>query len=422
MLAGAQDCSDRQAPQGGRPDRALVDHPSDYPVLSQDSPPSPPSGGEPRPLDVLIIGGGPAGVSTALHLLQLDVSWAGRMLLIEKQTHPRHKLCGGGLTYFGLRILQGLGFRLPLPIPQARVEDLRIRYKGWTVHARGYPLFVVYPRAELDHYLVRAAGERGVEVHQDERALSIRVEEGGVLVETDRARYLAQTVVGADGSKGLSRRAVYGDRVNTRVGRTLEVVLPAPETAPHFSQAFALFDFTPLARHLQGYAWDFPSRLDGAPAFNRGVYDARFYRRRPRAALPALLQDWLATLDDPQRLQAQGHPIHLFSPRNRFSAPRLLLVGDAAGADPLFGEGIAPALGYGAAAADAIRDAFARGDFSYRDYRRRLLASPVGRYLLLRFGVAWWSYRLCRLPGFMPALWAAATLLSWVLPKPRVEG
>lgn len=390
-------------------------------MLSQDSLPSPASGGEPRPLDVLIIGGGPAGVSTALHLLRLDSAWAGRMLLIEKQTHPRHKLCGGGLTYFGLRILQGLGFRLPLPIPQARVEDLRIRYKRWTVHARGYPLFVVYHRPELDNYLAQAAQERGVELRQNERALSIQTGEGGVLVQTDRARYLAQTVVGADGSKGLSRRVVYGVRAKARVGRTLDLVLPAPETAPHFSQAFALFDFTPVARHLQGYAWDFPARIDGAPAFNCGVYDARFHRSRPRAALLALLQGWLAKLDkQPPQLEPQGHPIHLFSPRNRFSAPRLLLVGDAAGADPLFGEGIAPALGYGAAAAEAIQDAFTRGDFSYRDYRRRLLVSPVGRYLRLRYNVAWWSYRLCRLPGFMPALWTAATLLSWVLPKPEV--
>lgn len=392
-------------------------------MLGQNLPATPLYGDEPRPLDVLIIGGGPAGVSTALHLLQLDSTWAGRMLLIEKQTHPRHKLCGGGLTYFGLRILQGLGFRLPLPIPQARVEDLRIRYKGWTVHARGYPLFVVYHRAELDSYLAQTARERGVELRQNERALSIQSGEGGVLVQTDRARYLARTVVGADGSKGLTRRVVCGARANSRVGRTLEVVLPAPETAPHFSQAFALFDFTPLARCLQGYAWDFPARIDGVPAFNRGVYDARFYPSRPRAALPALLQGWLAKLEgQPPRLDPQGHPIHLFSPHNRFSAPRLLLVGDAAGADPLFGEGIAPALGYGSAAAQAIQDAFAQGDFSYRDYRRRLLASPVGRYLRLRYNVAWWSYRLCRLPGFMPALWAAATLLSWILPKPRVEG
>lgn len=382
-----------------------------------------PAPGEPLPLDVLIIGGGPAGVSTALHLLQLDPSWAGRMLLIEKQTHPRHKLCGGGLTYFGLRILKELGFHLPLPIPQARVEDLRIRYKGWTVHARGFPLFVVYPRAELDHYLVQTAQERGVKIYQDERALSIQVGEEGVLVQTERARYLAQTVVGADGSKGLTRRAVYGGRANSRVGRTLELILPAPETAPHFSQAFALFDFTPVACHLQGYTWDFPSRVDGAPAFNRGVYDARFYPGKPRAALPALLENWLAKLDgQPPPLEPEGHPIHLFNPGNRFSAPRLLLVGDTAGADPLFGEGIAPALGYGAVAAAAVQDAFTRGDFSYSAYRRRLLASPVGRYLRLRYRVAWWSYRLCRLPGFMPALWLVATLLSWVSPKPRVEG
>jgi len=61
-----------------------------------------------------------------------------------------------------------------------------------------------------------------------------------------------------------------------------------------------------------------------------------------------------------------GHPIHCFSPRNRFSMPRLLLVGDAAGVDPLFGEGIAPALAYGQVAAAALMEAFTQADFSLR--------------------------------------------------------
>ena len=48
-------------------------------------------------VDVVIVGGGPAGVSTALHLLQLDPGWAGRMVVLEKAAHPREKLCGGGM-------------------------------------------------------------------------------------------------------------------------------------------------------------------------------------------------------------------------------------------------------------------------------------------------------------------------------------
>ena len=54
--------------------------------------------------------------------------------------------------------------------------------------------------------------------------------------------------------------------------------------------------------------------------------------------------------------EIKGHPIRWYSPENQISAPRILFVGDAAGADPLFGEGISIALGYGAIAASEIQE------------------------------------------------------------------
>ncbi|MEA2008878.1 MAG: hypothetical protein U9O54_07135 [Chloroflexota bacterium] len=59
-------------------------------------------------VDLLIIGAGPAGTSTALHLLQINPNWASRMLVIEKATHPREKLCAGGLTKLGIHVLEDL--------------------------------------------------------------------------------------------------------------------------------------------------------------------------------------------------------------------------------------------------------------------------------------------------------------------------
>ena len=48
--------------------------------------------------DVLIIGGGPSGLSTALHLRQHAPHLSPRILLLEKAHYPRPKLCAGGLT------------------------------------------------------------------------------------------------------------------------------------------------------------------------------------------------------------------------------------------------------------------------------------------------------------------------------------
>ena len=371
-------------------------------------------------IDLLIIGSGPAGLSTALHLLQRDRSWAERMVLIEKATHPRHKLCGGALTRLGLVVLSDLGLPLPLPVPQAWVEDVRFVYGERTIHIRGRPQLLVFHRAELDTYLAQQARQRGAVIHQNEIVEGVSIDPQGVTIKTSRDTYSAQAVVGADGSKGAARRFLRGGQSKSRVARALEVYTLAPLTAPQFLERYALFDFTPVQDELQGYCWDFPTLIGGLPHCNRGIYDARIAPSRPRARLPELFSDSLASLgDNPARIDLEGHPLHWFSPWNRFAVPRLLLVGDAAGVDPLFGEGIAPALGYGKVAAEALHHAFAVDDFSFHDYRWRILRSEVGRYLLIRWCMAWWSYRLSGKPWFMHALWSFGGAQAAVWPEPQ---
>ena len=59
--------------------------------------------------DILIIGGGPSGLSTALHLKKIDPHLATRILILEKEQYPRFKLCAGGLVIDAEIILQRLG-------------------------------------------------------------------------------------------------------------------------------------------------------------------------------------------------------------------------------------------------------------------------------------------------------------------------
>jgi flavin-dependent dehydrogenase len=96
-------------------------------------------------------------------------------------------------------------------------------------------------------------------------------------------------------------------------------------------------------------------------------------------------------LDD---YELNGHPIRWFSPRKPFSVPRVLLVGDAAGADGIFGEGISMALGYGAVATQEINAAFQRDDFSFCGYGQRVLRSALGRSLTARWLITHILYRL----------------------------
>src|SRR5437763_15367703 len=47
------------------------------------------------PWDVAIVGGGPAGISTALHLQA--AAPGARVAVLEKQRYPRDKICAGGI-------------------------------------------------------------------------------------------------------------------------------------------------------------------------------------------------------------------------------------------------------------------------------------------------------------------------------------
>ena len=107
--------------------------------------------------------------------------------------------------------------------------------------------------------------------------------------------------------------------------------------------------------------------------------------------------------------ETKGHPIRWFSPRSPISAPRVLLVGDAAGADPLLGEGISMALGYGALAAREISESFQRNEFSFNGYKRRVVRSALGQSLFARWFIAHMIY---------PLKWRWFQFLLWRMMKP----
>ena len=369
-----------------------------------------------REVDLIVIGSGPAGVSTALHLLQREQAWAQRMILLDKAAHPRPKLCGGGVTRIGLETLQDLDFDLPLPIPHEVVRQARLRYRDREIRVRGRPEFLVFNRIEFDAHLANQARRRGLTIQENEAVEELNFDPAGVEVKTSRDTYRAKAVVGADGSKGITRRIIGSRGSGKKVARVLETIHQTDGDEAHFQEHYAVFEFTPVNQNLQGYFWDFPSRVEGQPRFNRGVYDARFVPDKKRAKLPAILVSELHNLENNKEVHIQGHPIHWFSPDSQIAVPKLLLVGDAAGVEPLFGEGIGPALAYGKIAAGELSDAFNLGDFSFRNYRRRLLSSAVGRYLFYRWIVSWWLYRFCTNQLFMHSVWTVGKMAAALRP------
>ena len=337
-------------------------------------------------VDVLVIGAGPAGASTALNLLRKDAAWGKRAMIVDRAELPRNKLCGGAVTHLGEKVLQRMG--ISFDTPHVPIREVRVVYEGRACTFRGNPVLRVARRDTFDHWLVRKAEDAGVVVRQGETVTALEQHRDHVHVTTDRGVIRTRVVVAADGSKSTVRR-LLGLRDPKHLARLLEVLTPEQTDAPAFRDGVAVFEFGRVAVGLAGYYWDFPSLVDGVPVMNRGVYDGLARKKADGGALLASLSSSLGTrgleLDE---FELKGHPIRTFNPDGPLSMDRVLLAGDAAGVDPLYGEGISFALAYGEAAADAIASAFDRGRFDFADYAKRVRRHPLLGQLPVRARVA----------------------------------
>ena len=370
--------------------------------------------------DIIIIGGGPSGLSTALHLQQTAPHLATRILILEKEHYPRLKLCAGGLVLDAEVILQRLGLDVS-EVPHVDVETIHFDFnaRGLDIRIPKSHALRVIRRDEFDNWLAKETENRGMEIRQGVTVKNVLPQKDGVMVETDQGTFHAQVVVGADGSNGITRRCVFPN-APVYTARVLEVLTPT-QPSPNFpeiggeqgrGQGDAFFDFFPIPENIAGYVWDFPTQVKGEPMRCWGIYDTNLLagEKRPPLKTP-LAQEMYRRgfhLDD---YEIKGHPIRWFSPDNPMSAPRVLLVGDAVGADSIFGEGISIALGYGNLAAREIKKAFERNDFSFRGYKWRVLTSPLGQTLFSRWIITYIIY---------PLKWSWFQVLLWRFLKPIV--
>jgi flavin-dependent dehydrogenase len=371
--------------------------------------------------DVIIIGGGPGGLSTALHLVQIAPHLADRILILEKAHYPRPKLCAGGLTADAEIILQRLGLDVSeVPHVDASSAHLDFAGRGLTISLPNTHALRIVRRDEFDAWLANKAKDKGLEIKQGITVKHIRAHDEYVNVETDAGTFTAQIVVGADGSNGITRRCILPDEP-IHTARVLEIITPS-QPPPIFllanggieggREGAAYFDFFPVPLGIAGYTWDFPTQINGQPMRCWGIYDTNVLSYKDRPALKEPLAGEMARHGfDLGQYELKGHPIRWFSPFNRFAVPHVILVGDAAGADGIFGEGISMALGYGLIAARAVRDALAHHDYSFRDYRKRILLSPLGQVLTIRTGITHILYHLH---------WAWFQMFFWRVFKPVV--
>ncbi|MFC4555126.1 NAD(P)/FAD-dependent oxidoreductase [Georgenia faecalis] len=277
--------------------------------------------------DLLVAGGGPAGLATALYAARAGLD----VLVVEPRVGVIDKACGEGVMPGGLARLATLGIDPP-------GQDLRgIRYVG-----RGRAAEARFPRrpgrgvrrTTLHGLLLEAAQDAGVRIERG-RVGEVRQERGAVVADGRVSGYL----VAADGLHSPVRRAVGLDvpeRHPRRYGLRAHAAL-APWTdlvEVHWGREAEAY-VTPVAPDLVGIAIltsvrrPFPDHLRAFPALRARLGDAPLSGVRGAG---------------PLRQRA-----------SRRVLGRVLLVGDASGyVDALTGEGITLALAQASAAVEAV--------------------------------------------------------------------
>lgn len=147
--------------------------------------------------NILIVGGGLAGLTCALHLLKEDFN----VTIIEKNEYPHHKVCGEYVSNEVLPYLQWLDADplelLPVSISRLSVSSLSGQVIGCELPLGGFGL----SRFALDNFLYKKALSRGCKVIKD-RVTDIVFKGNGFELATNRSGSLkADLVIGAFGKR-----------------------------------------------------------------------------------------------------------------------------------------------------------------------------------------------------------------------------
>ena len=326
--------------------------------------------------DLVIVGAGPAGVSTALFLAAFAPELTERIEIIDRAEFPREKICAGAIGARAEKLLESIGVRVN--VPSALVDGVSLRFTNGSTTRKVGAIGRVVRRREFDHGLLAVALARGIRVSQGVRVTKLGVAASGVTLETSSGDRQASVVIGADGV-GSSVRQAIGVPKGSMTAQAVEV---DTETAPTDPPRDVLhFD---LREQGVGYGWVFPTVVDGRALACRGQYQLDWETEGSVDVALRLEQQLSVAGIDRAGLRFKRYAVRGLELHRPMAAARVLLVGEAAGVDPLLGEGIAQAICSGAIAARYLIERLAKNSLGFADWRGHFARSPTGLDILAR--------------------------------------
>jgi geranylgeranyl reductase family protein len=333
--------------------------------------------------EVIVVGAGPSGAATSTALSQKGHD----VLLIDRHSFPRDKICGDAVGVGVTKLLYQLGLaeKIQEAIREGKFYPLKtmrlVSPSGQTLQAaftngeHGEESLIA-PRLYFDAVLQQHAVENGVRflraevmepIVEEGRVVGVRARENGAIKS-----YRSQVVVGADGVTSTIMRHLRPESDQHRDMHravALRAYIDDLEIYPHEVEFYLYREISP------GYAWIFPASDHSA---NIGLGMRLDIYRRKGENLKKMLRDFLDIPDIRKRLQRGGvlrniatWPLSFGSQGNlQYAYDGALLVGDAAGfINPLTGGGIHNGVLSALFAAETIDEALRRRDTSRESLR-----------------------------------------------------
>lgn len=327
--------------------------------------------------DLIVIGGGPAGTSTAISAARSGAS----VLLLERGRFPRHKVCGEFVSAESLALLINLLDRHDTTLLQDSVpiSQARVFLDGRVLRTAVDPPAASIARLDLDAVLWHSAEVAGVHARQQVTVQSIEHSVIGsrlFRVATKNEEFQSRALVNASGRWSNLNLAPTDSTREKWLG-----------IKAHFAEPFSEHSVD-LYFFEGGYCGVQPVHVSGDSTITGRVNASAMVRADVASTLAEVFAQNPALNERSEQWTPLSDPVSTSPLLFREPQPEengILLVGDAAGfVDPFVGDGISLALRSGELAALSLAPFFtgacslADATTQYREgYRRSLL--PVFR-------------------------------------------